>query len=385
MLNSHGKKMNPVPLPKGINSRVIEGVNGASFHILESGHRSSTSKSILLIHGFPELAFSWRKVMIELASQGYYVIAPDVRGYGRSSGAGVAFQDDLRPFSTLNKIQDMLALIAALGRRRIDAVVGHDQGSSLAGWCALSRPDIFKSVVMMSSPFPLAPVTFPFDTETIPITPLKPSRIAEDLALLNPPRKYYQHYYASEQANWNMLYPQQGLHSFLRAYYHFKSADWKGNNPFPLKELTALEWEKLPRYYVMDLHQGMAESVLSGTPSQQEIEKCKWLTEDELMFYTQEYSRTGFQGGLQGYRLNPYDKDLAVFAGQKINVPSMFIGGKNDWGNYQTPGGLERLETEVTTQYQGTYFVEGAGHWVQQEKPQEVCHMVLEFLKRNSL
>jgi len=383
MLDSVDENLDDIPLPKGIKSRVIHGVNGASFHILEAGHRSSTSKSILLIHGFPELAFSWRKVMAELASQGYYVIAPDVRGYGRSSGANVTFQDDLRPFSMLNKIQDMLALVAALGRHQIDAVIGHDQGSSLAGWCALSRPDIFKSVVMMSSPFPLTPVTFPFDIETTPVAPLKPNRISEDLARLSPPRKYYQHYFATEQANADMRDPQQGLNNFLRAYYHFKSADWRGNKPFPLKELTALEWSKLPRYYVMDLHQGMAESVLPETPSVQEIEACRWLTRDELKFYKKEYARTGFQGGLQGYRHNPYDKDLAVFAGQKINVPSIFISGKNDWGTYQTPGGLQRLEKEMTTQYQGTYFVEGAGHWVQQEKPEQVCEIVIEFLKRN--
>jgi len=127
MLDSVDENLDDIPLPKGIKSRVIHGVNGASFHILEAGHRSSTSKSILLIHGFPELAFSWRKVMAELASQGYYVIAPDVRGYGRSSSANVTFQDDLRPFSMLNKIQDMLALVAALGRHQIDAVIGHDQ------------------------------------------------------------------------------------------------------------------------------------------------------------------------------------------------------------------------------------------------------------------
>ena len=377
--------MNPLPLPKGIRSRVIHGINNASFHILEAGHHLSSSKTILLIHGFPELAFSWRKIMLDLAAQGCYVVAPDVRGYGRTSGTNVQYHDDLHPFSTLNKIQDMLALAAALGCRVIDAVIGHDQGASLAGWCALSRPDIFKSMVMMSSPFRGAPVPFPFDVEFTPPTPSQPNRINEDLALLNPPRKYYQSYYATEEANINLWHPQQGLQQFLRAYYHIKSADWQSNHPFRLKGLIASEWEKLPRYYVMDLNQGMAETALSGAPSQHEIDACTWLTNEELRFYTEEYSRTGFQGGLQGYRFNPYDQDLAIFAGQKINVPTIFISGKKDWGTYQTPGGLERLETELTTQYQGTYFVEDAGHWVQQEKPEKVIEILVQFLRKNSL
>ena len=251
--------MNPVPLPNGIRSRVLQDINGASFHILEAGHDLKNSKGLLLlIHGFPEFAFSWRKVMLPLAGQGYHVIAPDVRGYGRSSNTDVQFSSDLRPFSSLNKIQDMLALVAALGYQSVVSVIGHDQGATLAGWCALSRPDIFKSLALMSSPFRGAPTPLPLNTANTPQPPAKPNRIAEELAQLNPPRKYYQHYYATEAANQNMWHAQQGLKTFLRAYYHMKSADWDQNDPFPLKGLSATEWEKLPRYYVMDLHMGMA-------------------------------------------------------------------------------------------------------------------------------
>lgn len=163
-----------------------------------------------------------------------------------------------------------------------------------------------------------------------------------------------------------------------------KSADWALNKPFRLSGLTASEWEKLPRYYVMDLDKGMAESVASDMPSAQQIAHCNWLTETELKFYVDEYARTGFQGGLQGYRTNPGDKDLAVFAGKTIDVPSMFIGGLQDWGVYQTPGGLERVEGVLTTRYQGSFLVEGAGHWVQQEQPEKVSRLFIEFLRRNA-
>lgn len=377
--------MNSIPLPAGIRSRVIKEINDANLHLLEAGHQATKNKGlILLIHGFPELAYSWRKIMLPLAEQGYHVIAPDIRGYGRSSNTNVHFSDDLYPFSTLNKIQDMQALVASLGYKSVVAVVGHDQGATLAGWCALSRPDIFKSVALMSSPFRGAPAPLPLNTANIPATPKKPSRINEDLALLNPARKYYQQYFATEVANENMWHAKQGLKEFLRAYYHMKSADWAENNPFPLKGLIASEWEKLPRYYVMDLNLGMAETVLPATPSQQEIDACKWLPGDELAFYADEYERTGFQGGLQGYRNNPGDKDLAIFSGKKIGVPSIFISGKKDWGTYQTPGGLENLEGELTTQYQGTYLIEKAGHWVQQEQPDATTKVLSEFITKNN-
>lgn len=375
--------MNAVPLPLGIRSRVLQNINSANFHLLEAGKQSADSNNlVLLIHGFPELAYSWRKIMLPLAEAGYHVIAPDVRGYGRSSNTDVQYSDDLRPFSTLNKIQDMMALVASLGYKSVEAVIGHDQGATLAGWCALSRPDIFKSVALMSSPFRGAPAPLPFNTANVPIAPSRPNQIAEQLALLHPPRKYYQYYFSTEVANKNMWQAEQGLKQFLRAYYHMKSADWSENMPFKLTALLASEWEKLPRYYVMDLGKGMAETVLPATPSAQEISHCQWLPEDELDFYISEYSRTGFQGGLQGYRSNPYDKDLSIFSGKKIEVPSTFISGEKDWGTYQTPGGLENLEGDLSTQYQGTHFVENAGHWVQQEQPEATSKILIHFINK---
>ena len=370
-------------LAAGIRSRLIHEVNGITMHILEAGYETPGRQAVLLLHGFPELAFSWRKVMLPLAAAGYHVIAPDVRGYGRSSGTDVKHQDDLRPFGTLNKIHDMLALVSALGYHSVAAVIGHDQGSPLAGWCALARPDVFHSVVMMSSPFRGAVEALPFNTANVAAVPTPPSRIHDELAQLAPPRKYYMRYYTTPEANENMWHAKQSLHNFLRAYYHMKSADWAANQPFPLKALIASEWEKLPRYYVMDLDRGMAESVAPEMPSEQQIAACKWLPERELKVYSEEYGRTGFQGGLQGYRSNPDERDLEIFAGRTIDVPSTFIGGKQDWGVYQTPGLLERVEGRLTTQYQGTVLVEGAGHWVQQEQPEIVSGLFIDFLKRN--
>ena len=374
-------------LPVGVRSRLIDNVNGITVHILEAGFEVPGRPALLLLHGFPELAYSWRKILLPLALAGYHVIAPDARGYGRSSGSDVKYEDDLRPFGTRNKVIDNLALLAALGYRSVEAVIGHDQGSPIAGWCALTRPDVFKSVVLMSSPFRGAPGEFPFntanDSSAKAVNSNAADQIHEALTHLSPPRKYYMRYYTTPPANDNMWHAKQGLHNFLRAYYHMKSADWVQNKPFPLTSLIASEWEKLPRYYVMDLDKGMAESVSPEMPSAEAIAQCEWLPDAELQVYSGEYARTGFQGGLQGYRIGSVDQELQIFSGVKITVPSMFVGGRSDWGVYQTPGGLQYVENELTTNYQGTHLVDGAGHWVQQEQPEAVSRLLLEFLDRN--
>ncbi|MCM3881673.1 MAG: alpha/beta hydrolase, partial [Vicinamibacterales bacterium] len=145
---------------------------------------------------------------------------------------------------------------------------------------------------------------------------------------------------------------------------------------------TATEWAKLPRYYVMDLNKGMAETVAAEMPSAAEIAACRWLPDAELRVYSEEYGRTGFQGGLNGYRGSPGDGDLQLFSARTIEVPSLFIGGKKDWGVYQNPGALERLQKTLTTNMHGTHLVEGAGHWVQQEQPEAVSRILLQFLRR---
>jgi pimeloyl-ACP methyl ester carboxylesterase len=376
--------LSPSVLPTGIRSRFVDGVNGLRMHVLEAGYETPGRPGILLIHGFPELAFSWRKVMGPLAAAGYHVFAPDMRGYGRTSPTPVSFDDDLRPYGTLNRIKDMLALTSAMGHRSLPAVFGHDMGSPLAGWCALARPDVFRSVVMMSAPFGGAP-TLPFNTANVPATPApaaNPNAIYDELAKLTPPRKHYQRYYQTREANANMWKPPQGLLAFFRAYYHAKSADWKQNNPRPLAGRTAAEWAKLPRYYVMDLDKGMAEQVAGDMPTAAEIGANKWLPDADMAVYAEEYGRTGFQGGLNGYRGAPGGDDLQLFAGKTLDVPSSFISGKQDWGTYQNPGSLERLEKQITTKYRGTHLLDGAGHWVQQEQAAALSKLLIEFVKK---
>ena len=150
-------------LPAGVRSRVVKNVNGLAIHVLEAGFETNGRPLILLLHGFPELAYSWRKIMGPLAAAGYHVVAPDQRGYGRTTGWDGAYDGDLDSFRLPNLVRDALGLVSALGYRSVAAVVGHDFGSPVAAYCALIRPDVFRSVALMSAPFG-GPPQLPFDT-----------------------------------------------------------------------------------------------------------------------------------------------------------------------------------------------------------------------------
>ncbi len=181
-----------------------------------------------------------------------------------------------------------------------------------------------------------------------------------------------------------MRHCSQGVHDFLRAYYHFKSADCKQNRPVPLRGWNAGELAKLPTYYVMDLDKGMAETVALEIPCGAEIAACQWLPDEELRVYSSEFERNGFQGGLQWYRCArdaKYMAELQAFSGRTIDVPAVFIAGASDWGVYQKPGALERMQQAVCTRMAGVHRVDGAGHWVQQEQPQAVSRLLLQFLR----
>jgi pimeloyl-ACP methyl ester carboxylesterase len=377
-------------VPAEIRSRFIDGINGLRMHVLEAGSTDQTNAPerpcILLLHGFPELAYSWRKVMPRLAALGFHVVAPDLRGYGLTSGADARYDGDWQSFRMLSLVRDVIALARSLQRSTVHAVIGHDFGSPLAAWCAVSRPDIFERVALMSAPF----------AGTVPLVnkgPLLYTASAQpqaadvhvELAALAQARKHYQWYYSSEHANADMAHCPQGLADFLRAYYHVKSADWVANKPYKLDAWDARSLAKLPRYYVMDHGSNMAETVAPEMPSDDVIAACKWLPNEELQVYSDQYSKTGFQGGLQWYRCATSTKvaaELSLFAGKAIEVPACFLGGKSDWGVYQVPGAFEAMQSRACKQLFGAFLIDGAGHWVQQEQPDAVVTKLGEFLSQ---
>lgn len=373
-------------LPQGIRTRFVDNSNGLSMHVLEAGFEGKGRPCLLLLHGFPELAYSWRRVMLPLAAAGYHVVAPDLRGYGRTTGWDAGYDGDLASFRILNIVRDVLGLVSALGYRSVAGVVGHDYGSPVAAWCALVRPDIFRTVTLMSAPF-AGPPAIPFATaDAPPASPARGPSVHDDLAALATPRKHYHWYYSTRPANTDMTAcPQGGVHAFLRAYYHHKSADWKANKPHRLQSWTAGELAKLPTYYVMELDKDMPATVAPHMPGAADIAACKWLTEAELAVYAAEYTRTGFQGGLQWYRTRTsglFEAEQQVFSGRTIDQPSCFISGTSDWGVFQAPGAFERMQEKACTRMLACHLVDGAGHWVQQEQPEATTRLLLEFLRK---
>ncbi|QCB44438.1 alpha/beta fold hydrolase [Sphingomonas sp. PAMC26645] len=364
---------------------MVHGVNGLDVHILEAGFESSGRPLALLLHGFPDLAYGWRHLMPLLADAGYHVVAPDQRGFGRTTGWLNDYDAPLEPFSLLNVTRDALGLVSALGHRRTAMLVGHDFGSPVAAYCAVARPDVFPSVVLMSAPFP-GPPQFPFDTADIGASPQQHSANARDLsaalAALSPPRIIYQQYLSTREANHDLSHPPQGLRAFLRTFFFVKSADWSGNAPHPLTGSRPDEFAQLPTYYIMERGKTMPENVAPFLPSETDIQACRWLTEPELSVYAEEYGRTGFQGGLQTYRVyaDPsLNAELRLFSGRTIDVPSLFIGGKSDWGPYVSPGALDLMGTKATTRMHGIQLIDGAGHWIQQEQPARLSAVLLDF------
>ncbi|KAL0258263.1 hypothetical protein SLS55_007436 [Diplodia seriata] len=381
----------PLPLPQGIASRQIpDTACGLSFHILEAGFDPTRSKPlILLLHGYPELAYSWRKVMYPLSSAGFYVVAVDQRGYGRTTGWDDSPYStvDLSQFTMTRLVGDMLVLVSALGYTEVRCVVGHDFGAVSASLCALMRPDVFKSVVMMSHPFK-PPPPLPFNTANL--SPSEQARgdtivgrdIQTDLASLDPPRMHYKRYNSTAQAAQDWDNPHQGLNAFLRGYFHLKSADWAANKPHPLGEWSASELAKMPEYYVMPLSASMPDVVSCNMANEDVRATKKWLSDEELAVYVGEWERNGFQGALNWYRCQTDAKqtrDLQLFAGKKIDVPSTFVTGKADWGNHQVPGALENFP-ESCSDFRGVSFVDNAGHWPQQEQPELVIEKILRFV-----
>ncbi len=359
-----------LPLEIGIRSRRLATATGLEMHLLENG--AAEAPLLLLLHGFPEIAYSWRKLMRPLAEAGYYMVAPDLRGYGRTTGWDDRYDGDLHSFAMPNLVRDLLGLLQALDRPFANCVVGHDFGAPLAAWSTLLRPDRFRAAILMSAPFGGPPSLAAPDPN--------PDAM---LATLVPPRKHYQWYYCTPAANRDMLEAAGGLSAFLRAYYHMKSADWADNQPAPLAGWSAEELARLPEYYVMRASDDMPSAVRREMPDAATVAACEWLTEDELAIYASEYARTGFQGGLNWYRTSvtpAFIRDLAVYAGRRIEVPVGFIAGEADWGYRQGPGALESMATEATADFRGTRLIPGAGHWVQQEQPRATTIEILRFL-----
>ncbi|KAK2022671.1 alpha/beta-hydrolase [Colletotrichum zoysiae] len=296
------------------------------------------------MHGFPNLSYNWRFMMPKLAEAGYYAVAFDMRGFGRTHNADLSpiSESSFRPMTAL---RDVVTLVRALGYEAIHTLVGHDLGAFVASLCGVARGDMIKSLVLMSHPFKGCS-RLPFGTAVSPLLASAASNgtksgkgegnmadpdIRSSLLKLDPPRKHYKYYNASPEAAEEWTHPAgEPMHRFLRGYFHLKSAAYSLNKPRPLASWTAEQLAVMPHYYILD-----------------RLGDTRWLTDADLQVYTDEFSRNTFGPSLLWYKVlvDPgLSADLLCFAGTKIGVPTKYVSGTSDWGTYQVPGSLDGME-----------------------------------------
>ena len=310
-------------------------VNGLDMHVAIAGE----GPTVLLCHGFPECWYSWRHQLTALANAGYRAVAPDMRGYGRTSAPG-----PIDAYSIMHLVGDMTALLDQLDTPQA-VIVGHDWGSVVAWDAALIRPERFRAVCGMSVPF-------------MQRMPMKPSEMMKAMA---GDRFVYILYFQEPGVAESELDPQARL--LMRKMLYSISGDAKGDDAYK---------GDLPK----------TAKFMDGMTDPRKLPA--WLSEHDLDVYVKEFERTGFRGGLNWYR--NFDRNwelLAPWQGAKIAVPAFFIGGLSDpvvtMGEEGEGPAVAALAASCDD-LRGKRLIEGAGHWNQQERPAETNAALLGFL-----
>ncbi|WP_328535344.1 alpha/beta fold hydrolase [Streptomyces sp. NBC_00344] len=301
-------------------------------HLVEQG----SGPLVLLVHGFPELWYSWRHQLPALAAAGYRAAAIDVRGYGRSSKP-----DDAAAYRMLELIEDNVAVVHALGEETA-VVVGHDWGSSIAANAALVRPDVFRAVGLMS----------------VPYVPRGGPRPSEIFAQMGGDEEFYVSRFQEPGRVESEIEPD--VRGWLAGFYAALSAD---TMPHP----------GAPDPHFADRDGTLRERFPTGR-------RPAWLSADDLGIYSTEFERTGMAGALNRYRAMDRDwEDLAAFDGAPITQPSLFVGGALDASTTWLADAIEAYPATLPG-LRSSRIIDGCGHWIQQERPDEVNRLLLDWL-----
>ncbi len=310
--------------------RIIE-TNGVRLRTVEAGERGAPL--VVLAHGFPDLAYAWRHQIPALAAAGYHVLAPDQRGYGGSSRPKAIEDYDIHALSA-----DLIGLLDDVGAGRA-VFVGHDWGSVVAWNTPLLHPDRVAAVVGMSVP----PVPRP----------------------QAPPTEAFRRIFG-ENFFYMLYFQQPGIADAELGGDPARSMRRMIGGPRPPDDGTAA----LPM--IAPGPEGFIDRLPepAGLPD--------WISQAELDHYVAEFTRTGFTGGLNWYRnLDRNWERTASIADATITAPALFIAGTAD-----PVLGFTRRDraAEVVSGPYREVMIEGAGHWVQQERPDEVNAALLDFL-----
>ena len=306
--------------------------NGIDIHLAEAGD----GPPVILLHGFPELSYSWRHQLGPLAAAGYHAVAPDIRGYGRTS-ATVAVE----AYRMHELVADVLGVLEALGEPTA-SLVGHDWGAQIAWACAQLHSERFPAIVALSVPY--------HDRPAVPMT--------EQL------RRW-----AGDRLNWLLYFQEPGLadaelgadpHRSLRRILYALSGDAPAD--LAIRLLTELP---------------AGTRLLDAIPEPPQLPR--WLSEADLDHYAEQFRRTGFTGGLNRYRNVDRDwHELPELGQTTVHQPVLFVSGELDTATRL--GTLDAMRRRVPN-LRETVVLPGCGHWVQQERPDQVNELLVDFLR----
>jgi pimeloyl-ACP methyl ester carboxylesterase len=313
------------------SSRTIS-ANGIDIFVLEQGE----GPLVLLCHGWPELSYSWRHQIPAIAAAGFHVVAPDMRGFGRTSAPA-----EISAYTIFDNVGDMVALVAATGQKQA-SIIGHDWGAPVAWHAALFRPDIFTAVAGLSVPPPLRGRGRPLDT-------LRESGITN----------FYWQYFQSPGT---------------------AEAEFERDIGLTVRTLLGRGFSDPAASLFIEDGKGFLGEPRPDRPLP------SWLSEADLAFFTEAYTSSGFRGGLNWYRNIDRNWELtAPWQDAKIHQPSLFIAGSKDSVitgliGAKRVGDMERVLPNLKQKL----IIEGAGHWIQQERAEEVNAALIGFLKANT-
>ncbi|QOV33506.1 alpha/beta hydrolase [Streptomyces ferrugineus] len=301
-------------------------------HLAEQG----AGPLVLLVHGFPECWYSWRHQLPALAAAGYRAVAVDVRGYGRS-----AKPEALDAYRMLELVADNVAVVEALGERSA-VIVGHDWGATIAATSALLHPEVFHAVGLLS----------------VPYTPPGGPKPSEAFARMGGPEEFYVSYFQQPGRAEAEIEPD--VRGWLAGFYAALSADTMPGPGAPDPHFVA--------------HGGtLRDRFPAGRPP-------AWLAESDLDVYAGEFERTGMTGALNRYRNMDRDwADLADHTGAPLTQPSLFLGGALDASTTWLADAIKAYPTTLPG-LRSSHLLDGCGHWIQQERPQETNRLLTDWL-----
>lgn len=333
--------------------------NGIRIHVAEQGE----GPLVLLVHGFPELWYSWRHQLPALAAAGYRAVAMDQRGYGRSS----KLWDPAR-YTISDLVADVVGLVPALGEQTA-VIVGHDWGAIVAWTAAWQHPTVLRAVAGLSVPFSgRGLVALPGS----PFGEIPPRELHRRIA--GEGRDFYQEYFST-------LDPViDEIEQDLRGWYRDVIWSFSGDPPLP----PALAGVDLTRVDPVQLIRASGACVAHGAKLRDRMaappSMPAWFTEADLDHCVAEFERTGFAGGLSYYRmLQTSWEQIAPMMGKPITVPSLFIGGERDVVTYWGAEAIARAK-EHLHDLRGVHVLPGCGHWIQQERSEDTNRLLLAFL-----